>query len=78
MNKALFGVFLIGIVAAAQTPPDQSRQIVRPSQSTAATQPPTPTGRTELVGDDFLHTFTRFAHQKIVAGFDQTCQACDD
>jgi len=27
MNKALFGVFLIGIVAAAQTPPDQSRQI---------------------------------------------------
>ena len=28
---------------------------------------PTPTGRTELVGDDFLHTFTRFVHQKIVA-----------
>jgi hypothetical protein len=27
MNKALFGVFLIGIVAAAQTPPDQLRQI---------------------------------------------------
>ena len=27
MNKALFGVFLIKIVAAAQTPPDQSRQI---------------------------------------------------
>jgi len=27
MNKALFGVFLIGIVAAAQTPPDQARQI---------------------------------------------------
>ncbi len=26
MNKALFGVFLIGIVAAAQTPPDQERQ----------------------------------------------------
>jgi hypothetical protein len=26
MNKALFGVFLIGIVAA-QTPPDQARQI---------------------------------------------------
>jgi hypothetical protein len=27
MNKTLFGVLLIGIVAAAQTPPDQSRQI---------------------------------------------------
>jgi hypothetical protein len=26
-----------------------------------------PTGFAELVGDDFLHTFTRFAHQKIVA-----------
>jgi hypothetical protein len=28
---------------------------------------PTRTGRTELVDDDFLHTFTRFVHQKIVA-----------
>jgi hypothetical protein len=42
-------------------------QIGRPLESIAETQPPTPTGHTELVGDDFLHTFTRFAHQKIVA-----------
>jgi hypothetical protein len=27
MNKALFGVFLIGMVAAGQTPTDQARQI---------------------------------------------------
>ena len=28
MNKALFAVFLIGLgIAAAQTPPDQARQI---------------------------------------------------
>ena len=44
MNKALFGVFLIGIVAAAQTPPppDQERQsqLQKEAMRSAARSPP--------------------------------------
>jgi hypothetical protein len=36
-------------------------------ESTAERPNPAPSGLAEPVCDDFLHTFTRFAHQKIVA-----------